>query len=70
MIVPLYFQCYEWVLHQAQRLDWAEDSAKALVVIGDCEPHEVTYTDQHINWHDELDLLKAMGVKVSKSLGF
>ena len=57
-------QCYEWVLHKAQQLDWSEHSAKALVVIGDCEPHPPSYTDQRINWHDELDLLKGMGVKV------
>ncbi|XP_013380967.1 uncharacterized protein LOC106152040 isoform X1 [Lingula anatina] len=57
-------ECYEWVLRKAQQLDWAEDSAKALVVIGDCEPHPPSYTDQNINWHDELDVLSGMGVKV------
>ncbi len=48
-------------------MDWSEDSAKALVVIGDCCPHAQSYTDQHINWHDELDILKGMGIKVSHS---
>ncbi|VDI08916.1 Hypothetical predicted protein [Mytilus galloprovincialis] len=57
-------ECYEWALHKAQQLDWSEDSAKALVVIGDCEPHPPSYTDQKINWHTELDVLKGMGVKV------
>ena len=46
-------------------MDWSEESAKALVVIGDCEPHPPSYTDQHINWRTELDVLKGMGVKVS-----
>jgi hypothetical protein len=46
-------------------LDWSEDSAKALVVIGDEVPHELSYTDQNLNWHDELDVLGGMGVKVS-----
>ncbi|XP_067664812.1 uncharacterized protein [Haliotis asinina] len=57
-------ECYEWVLRKAQQLDWSEDSAKALVVIGDAEPHPPSYTDQNINWRDELDLLTGMGVKV------
>ncbi|VDH99269.1 Hypothetical predicted protein [Mytilus galloprovincialis] len=56
-------ECYELVLQKAQQLDWTEDSAKALVVIGDCEPHPPSYTDQKINWHDELNALKAMEVK-------
>ncbi|XP_052101650.1 uncharacterized protein LOC127735506 [Mytilus californianus] len=57
-------ECYEWALHKAQQLDWSEDSAKALVLIGDCEPHPPSYTEQKINWHTELDVLKGMGVKV------
>lgn len=61
----LLFQCYEWVLRKAQMLDWSEDSAKALVVIGDCEPHPPSYTDQNIFWKDEVDVLKGMGVKVT-----
>lgn len=59
------FQCYEWALRKAQQLDWSEHSAKAFVVIGDCEPHPPSYTDQRINWRDELDVLKGMGVKVT-----
>lgn len=57
-------ECYEWALRKAQQLDWSEHSAKAFVVIGDCEPHPPSYTDQRINWRDELDVLKGMGVKV------
>ncbi|XP_064635524.1 uncharacterized protein LOC135492811 [Lineus longissimus] len=57
-------EAYEWVLHKAQQLDWSEDSAKALVVIGDEVPHQRSYTDQNTNWHDELDVLRGMGVKV------
>ena len=53
------------MLHQTQQLDWSEDSAKALVMIGDSPPHEVSYTDQQINWHDELDVLTGMSIKVS-----
>ena len=45
-------------------MDWAEDSAKALIVIGDCLPHPPSYTDQQVNWHNDLDILKAMEIKV------
>ncbi|XP_041367578.1 uncharacterized protein LOC121382130 [Gigantopelta aegis] len=57
-------ECYEWTLRKAQHMDWSEDSAKALIVIGDCEPHPPSYTDQALNWHCELDVLIGMGVKV------
>eukprot|EP00918_Siedleckia_nematoides_P075598 GHVU01165490.1.p1 GENE.GHVU01165490.1~~GHVU01165490.1.p1 ORF type:complete len:495 (+),score=68.54 GHVU01165490.1:193-1677(+) len=57
-------EAYEWVLHMTRNMDWSEDSAKALVVIGDDVPHVRSYTDQHINWHDELDMLVALGIKV------
>ena len=60
-----FFQCYEWALRKAQSLDWSENSAKALIMIGDCEPHPPSYTDQNINWWDELDVLKGMDVKVN-----
>ena len=58
-------QCYEWVLREAGQLDWAEDSAKALVVIGDDVPHPPSMTDQDVHWRHEIQMLKAQGVKVS-----
>ena len=57
-------QCYEWALRKAQQLDWSEDSAKALVMIGDELPHIASYTDQNLFWKDELDVLAGMGIKV------
>ena len=52
------------MLRKAQTLDWSEQSAKALVVIGDAEPHPPSYTDLGLDWRAELDLLTGMGVKV------
>lgn len=52
------------MLRKAQGLDWSEDSAKALVVIGDEKPHEVGYTDARVAWQEELAVLTGMGVKV------
>ncbi|XP_033099059.1 uncharacterized protein LOC117102761 [Anneissia japonica] len=57
-------ECYEWVLKKAQELSWTEGSARALVMIGDDVPHPPSYTDQHINWHTELDRLRDMNIKV------
>ncbi|XP_067949035.1 uncharacterized protein [Watersipora subatra] len=57
-------EAYELVLKRAQEMDWSEDSAKALVVIGDSAPHPPSMTDQNIYWHTELDILSALGVKV------
>lgn len=50
-------------------MDWSEDSAKALVVIGDAPPHPPSYTDQNIDWWNETELLKGMGVKVRHQPG-
>ncbi|XP_038069089.1 uncharacterized protein LOC119738315 [Patiria miniata] len=58
------YACYEWVLHKAQELSWSEDAAKALVIIGDVKPHAVSHTDQRINWHEELDKLCKMDIKI------
>ncbi|XP_022111093.1 uncharacterized protein LOC110990405 isoform X2 [Acanthaster planci] len=58
------YACYEWVLHKAQELSWSEDAAKALVIIGDVKPHAISHTDQRINWHEELEKLCQMGVKI------
>lgn len=52
------------MLRKAQELDWSEDSAKALVVIGDDVPHVPSYTDMDLYWHTELDVLGGMGIKV------
>jgi len=57
-------EAYELALQVAKTFDWTEDSSKAFVVIGDCYPHPPSYTTEKINWHDELDDLIDLGVKV------
>ena len=52
------------MLRKAQELDWSEESAKALIVIGDDIPHVPSYTDMDLYWHTELDVLCGMGIKV------
>ena len=63
--LDLVHQCYEWALREASQLDWSEDSAKALVVIGDDVPHPPAFTDQQVFWKTEMQLLKAEGIKVN-----
>jgi hypothetical protein len=56
-------ECYELVLREAQNLSWSATSAKALVVIGDASPHQ-PHEYRKINWEQEVEVLKAMGVKI------
>jgi len=51
-------------LKEAQQFSWSDDSAKALVVIGDDVPHPPSYTTEEINWWDEMYNLIDMGVKI------
>jgi len=57
-------ECYEYALKEARNFSWTPDASKALVVIGDCDPHPPSYTTMKINWWDELDALIELGVKV------
>jgi len=56
-------ECYELVLHEAQKLKWSPTSAKALVVIGDAAPHKPNEY-RNIDWQVELNKLKALNVRV------
>lgn len=61
-------ECYELVLHTAQRLKWRHeaDVAKALIVIGDANPHDVHYplNVDRLNWKSEAATLAYEDVKI------
>ncbi|XP_065930600.1 uncharacterized protein [Magallana gigas] len=59
-------ECYELVLHGVQSLSWTPRSQRALVMIGDANPHGVNYPDNklRLDWEVELDKLAAMSVRV------
>lgn len=60
-------ECYELVLHQARtELSWTAGSQRALVMIGDCNPHEPNYPQnkQKLNWRNEADELSKFGVRI------
>ena len=46
-------ECYEYALKRAREsFTWKSggDNAKAIVMIGDCNPHEIQYTTENIFW--------------------
>jgi hypothetical protein len=61
-------ECYELALHEARNLGWSEDNTvgRALVLIGDECPHppEDPQNVQHLDWREELQELKKIGVRV------
>jgi hypothetical protein len=74
-------ECYELVLHDAQSLSWTKEeeekdaagkdtkkteTMKALVIIGDEEPHEKQDLKGKVeyDWREELAALKAQGIYV------
>ncbi len=66
-------EMYEEVLHKARTLNWTSGKNKALVMIGDEEPHKVGYykprTPPHlgrvdVDWKNEAGLLVEGGIKI------
>jgi hypothetical protein len=70
-------ECYELVLNRARTLSWTGGKNKALVVIGDANPHGVGYRfrghcedgsrldmTNDLDWKNELELLGEAGISV------
>jgi hypothetical protein len=60
-------ECYELVLHEVRtKLSWTPGSQRALVMIGDCNPHEPNYPDNKLklDWRVEADELGKIGVRI------
>ena len=60
-------ECYELVLRQARtQLSWTPGSVRALVMIGDCNPHGPSYplNRDHIDWRTEAAALAEEGIRV------
>jgi len=58
-------EAYELALKEANSLSWNPKASKALVMIGDCEPHPPSYTTSFIYWRYELEkLYRYHGVKI------
>ncbi|XP_045199051.2 uncharacterized protein LOC123553388 [Mercenaria mercenaria] len=60
-------ECYELVLHEVRtKLTWTPGSQRALVMIGDCRPHEPDYSQNKLklDWRKEADSLAVVGVRI------
>lgn len=60
-------ECYELVLHEVRtKLSWTPGTQRALVMIGDCNPHEPNYPQNtmKLNWRNEADSLAKIGVRI------
>jgi hypothetical protein len=61
-------EAYEYALNQARSLNWSAGKNKALVMIGDAEPHSVGYRygsiTNKLNWRNEAKLLTEANIKI------
>ena len=60
-------ECYELVLNTSRTVvSWGAGRSKLFVLIGDANPHEVSYhyNVDNIDWKNEAQLLAEMGVKI------
>ena len=55
-------ECYELVLNLAGKFTWTPGSQRALVMIGDSEPHTPEYdlNTENLDWREEAKALAAM----------
>ena len=60
-------ECYELSLNKARFLNWKSPN-KALVIIADCNPHEVGYryagVTYNLDWRKECAALNEMGIRI------
>ncbi|XP_060084532.1 uncharacterized protein LOC132563799 [Ylistrum balloti] len=59
-------ECYELVLHEVKSLSWTPGSQRALVMMGDNNPHKPSYPQNtmKLNWRTEAEDLSKMGVRI------
>ncbi len=59
-------ECYEMALYEAKRLAWREMATKAVVMIGDANPHEADYPQNKLklDWRNELRELQSQNIQV------
>jgi hypothetical protein len=59
-----YPEAYEYVLRKVQSMSWTSDSMRALVMIGDAYPHEKSNNPENIDWKEEVEEIKKMGINI------
>jgi hypothetical protein len=59
-----YPEAYEHVLREVQKMSWTSDSMRALVIIGDAYPHNKEDNPDKIDWKEEVEEIKKMGINI------
>lgn len=59
-----YPEAYEYVLREVQKMSWSSDSMRALVMIGDAYPHKKEDNPEHIDWKEQVEEIKNMGINI------
>lgn len=59
-----YPEAYEYVLREVQKLSWTSDSMRALVMIGDAYPHPKETNPEKIDWKEQVEEIKNMGINI------
>lgn len=57
-------EAYEYVLREVQKFSWNSESMRALVMIGDAYPHEKNDNPEKIDWKEEVEEIKKMGINI------
>jgi hypothetical protein len=57
-------EAYEYVLREIQKFSWNSDSMRALVMIGDAYPHEKDDNPEKIDWKEQVEEIKKMGINI------
>jgi hypothetical protein len=57
-------EAYEHVLREIQKFSWNSESMRALVMIGDAYPHEKNDNPDKIDWKEEVEEIKKMGINI------
>ena len=59
-----YPEAYEYVLREVQKMSWSSESMRALVMIGDAYPHKKEDNPEHIDWKEQVEEIKNMGINI------
>jgi hypothetical protein len=59
-----YPEAYEYVLREVQKLSWNSDAMRALVMIGDAYPHDKDDNPEKIDWKEQVEEIKKMGINI------
>lgn len=59
-----YPEAYEYVLREVQKFSWNSESMRAFVMIGDAYPHAKEDNPEKIDWKEEVEEIKKMGINI------